>query len=70
MSMSQVIEVTRRNSHGTDFFDPANEQAENACALWGQKTITLRNMGALKKMGFVIKEVIVRGDKRHFLGDL
>lgn len=70
MSITSTIQVTRRNKYGTDFFHPANDQAENACALWGQKTLTLVNMGALKKMGFTIDEIIVRGDKRHFLGEL
>lgn len=65
-----IIEVERKNAHGTDFFYPRNPTAENAAALWEQKTLTVRNMGKLKKLGFVIMEVVTAQGKKLEVGAL
>lgn len=70
MSMSQVIQVEKVNRYGSDLIYPRNELAEKACALWGQKTITLRNIGALKDMGFVVEQVVMANGKAIKMGDL
>ncbi len=70
MSMSQVIQVEKVNKYGSDLIYPRNALAEKACALWGQKTITLRNIGALKDMGFIVEQVVMANGKVIKTGEL
>ena len=70
MSMPQVIQVEKVSKYGSDLIYPRNELAEKACALWGQKTITPRNIGALKDMGFIVEQVVMANGKPIKTGEL
>lgn len=69
--MDNIIEVEKKNQYGTDFYYPISEQAKKTCALLnGQKTLTPWNFRDLKKMGFVIRQVVVVNGKVIQAGEL
>ena len=72
MSMSSVIQVEKINRYGSDLIYPRNELAERACALLNnQKTLTAVNIGRLKEMGFIVKQVVTGvGGKLLEVGEL
>lgn len=71
MSMSQILEVEKRNRYGSEYIYPLNEQAQRACALLNnQKSLTAQNIERLKDMGFIIKQVMTANGKQMEVGEL
>lgn len=69
--MDRVIKLEKKVHYGRPFLYPANEQAQNACALLNkQETLTESNIKNLKNMGFMIKEVVRAGDRLVDVGEL
>lgn len=69
--MNSIIEVEAISKYGNALIYPVNEQAHNACAVvGGQKTLTMQNIAAFKRMGFTVRQVVRAGDKLIAVGDL
>ena len=69
--MKQNIQVEARNKYGTPYFYPLNKEAKEAINLFGnRKSLSLANIEALKKMGFVIEQMVMAGGKAIKVGVL
>lgn len=53
----KILYVTLRQPHGKEIFDPAegDQLAQRFCELLGQKSLTRKNIEAIKALGYEIR---------------
>ena len=68
--MDTLIEVEKKTHYGSEYIYAVNDLAHKACALWGQKSFTPKNIEHLKALGFKVVQVMQANGKVMQVGEL